>query len=287
MLEQQTGVYDNPYKFNAKELDRETGLYYYGARYYNPRASIWYGVDPLAEKYPSWSPYAYCGNNPINYIDPDGNFRLPANATREQRRLYTEAIKTIKAVFRDSEFRGAFKEKFGVDDKMIQTMLRDGDGPTVIMNESLLDLGNFDPDDPNVIKIDSGVVNTVSKNKGNKKYIDNLAEIIIHEGGHWADYAIDHVSMEADPLFKTSFKSKSGIGDAGDNWEAVYFGTDTQFSDSDRDIISEKFDGIRRNNAAKDFRQQREIRDLKSQKMPSILDNYKKPKDNLRTRPCY
>lgn len=99
MYEQQSGVYDNPYKFSARELDQETGLYYYGARYYNPRISIWYGVDLLAEKYPSWSPYAYCGNNPINYIDPDGNFRLPANATREQRRLYKEAIKTIKAVF--------------------------------------------------------------------------------------------------------------------------------------------------------------------------------------------
>ncbi|UKB85057.1 hypothetical protein LF887_05370 [Chryseobacterium sp. MEBOG06] len=98
---------------------------------------------------------------------------------------------------------------------------------------------------------------------------------------------MDHASKESEPFFKTSFKSKSGIGDAGDNWEAVYFGTDTQFSDSDRDIISEKFDGIRRNNAAKDFRQQREIRDSKSQKMPSILDIYKKPKDNLRTKGCY
>ncbi len=113
-------------------------------------------MDPLAEKYPSWSPYAYCGNNPINYIDPDGNFRLPANATKEERALYTAAIKTIKAVFRDSEFREAFKNRFGVNDKMIQTMLRDGDGPTVIMNESLLDLASFDPGgDPNVIKIDS------------------------------------------------------------------------------------------------------------------------------------
>ena len=72
MLEPQTGVYDNPYKFNAKELDSETGLYYYGARYYNPRVSVWYGVDPLAEKYPSWSPYNYALDNPIKYIDPDG-----------------------------------------------------------------------------------------------------------------------------------------------------------------------------------------------------------------------
>ena len=38
---------DMPYKFNGKELDEETGLYYYGARYMNPMASIWYGVDPL------------------------------------------------------------------------------------------------------------------------------------------------------------------------------------------------------------------------------------------------
>ena len=67
----------NPYKFNAKELDSETGLYYYGARYYNPRLSIWYGVDPLAEKYPSWSPYNYTLNNPVNYIDPDGRDIVP------------------------------------------------------------------------------------------------------------------------------------------------------------------------------------------------------------------
>ncbi len=76
MLEQQTGLYDNPYKFNAKELDSETGLYYYGARYYNPRLSIWYGVDPLAEKYPSWSPYNYTLDNPIIYTDPDGRSPL-------------------------------------------------------------------------------------------------------------------------------------------------------------------------------------------------------------------
>nr|WP_157450633.1 hypothetical protein [Chryseobacterium sp. CCH4-E10] len=126
-------------------------------------------------------------------------------------------------MFRDSGFRKAFKEKFGVDDKMIQKKLRDGDGPTVIMNKSLLDLAHFKSDeDPNVIKIDSGVINTVSKNKGNKKYIDNLAEIIIHEGGHWADYQMDHVSKEKDPLFKKSLKSKGVVPDAEDNWEIIY-----------------------------------------------------------------
>ena len=61
-----------PYKFNGKELDTETGLYYYGARYYNPATALWLGVDPLASKYPGVSPYVYCHSNPINRIDPDG-----------------------------------------------------------------------------------------------------------------------------------------------------------------------------------------------------------------------
>lgn len=167
-------------------------------------------------------------------------------------------------------------------------MLKDGDGPTVIMNEYMGHLGLFDQNkDPNAIYIDPGVINTVSKHKGDRKYIDNLAEIIIHEGGHWGDYQMDGVNQEHDGIFKTSAQSKSGLPDAGDNWEITYFGTDTQFSASDGDIITEKFDGFRRNNFRKNFRQQIEIRDLKSQKMPSILDNYKKPKDNLRVRPCY
>jgi uncharacterized protein RhaS with RHS repeats len=47
-------------------------LYYYGARYYDPRTSIWASVDGHGEKYPSWSPYSYTFNNPLKYIDPTG-----------------------------------------------------------------------------------------------------------------------------------------------------------------------------------------------------------------------
>src|SRR5690554_6532323 len=67
-----TGTYDNKWKFNGKELDDATGMYYYGARYYDPRISIFVSVDPLAEKYPDWTPYHYVHNNPVNMIDPTG-----------------------------------------------------------------------------------------------------------------------------------------------------------------------------------------------------------------------
>jgi RHS repeat-associated protein len=71
-IEEHKNSHNSPYKYNGKELDEESGLYYYGARYYDPKLSIWASVDPLAEKYPSHSPYCYVMNNPINAIDPDG-----------------------------------------------------------------------------------------------------------------------------------------------------------------------------------------------------------------------
>jgi RHS repeat-associated protein len=64
--------YRTPFKFNGKELDEETGLYYYGARFYDPKISIWLSVDPLAEAFPNWNPYNYTMQNPINLVDPTG-----------------------------------------------------------------------------------------------------------------------------------------------------------------------------------------------------------------------
>ncbi|GLB49851.1 RHS repeat-associated core domain-containing protein [Neptunitalea lumnitzerae] len=49
-----------------------TNNYYYGARYYNPKTSIWLSVDPLADDYPGWSPYNYCMQNPVMLTDPTG-----------------------------------------------------------------------------------------------------------------------------------------------------------------------------------------------------------------------
>jgi len=61
------------YTFSAKERDSETGLSYFGSRYYSSDLGIWLSVDPMSDKYPSLSPYTYCANNPVRLVDPDGD----------------------------------------------------------------------------------------------------------------------------------------------------------------------------------------------------------------------
>ena len=105
-----TGLEFLPYKFTAKELDEETGLYYYGARYLDSKYSRWISTDPALGEYIPKAPineeakrynqnlpglggvfnhingslYHYAGNNPVRYIDPDGNETYDSDITEEQ-----------------------------------------------------------------------------------------------------------------------------------------------------------------------------------------------------------
>ncbi|OOB81721.1 hypothetical protein BZL53_13295 [Flavobacterium columnare] len=72
LFEEHSSSISMPYLFNGKELDRETNLTYYGARYLDMKTSLWLNIDPLAEKHPNQSPYLFCNANPIIYMDPDG-----------------------------------------------------------------------------------------------------------------------------------------------------------------------------------------------------------------------
>ncbi|HFG0578615.1 TPA: RHS repeat-associated core domain-containing protein, partial [Flavobacterium psychrophilum] len=74
LFEEHSSSFKSPYLFNGKELDRETNLTNFGARYLDMKTSLWLNVDPLAEKAPGWSPYRYGFNNPTRYTDPDGQW---------------------------------------------------------------------------------------------------------------------------------------------------------------------------------------------------------------------
>ncbi len=105
LVDKHSSSEDMPYKFNGKEFDQETGLYYYGARYMNPVTSMWYGVDPLVEKYLSIGSYIYCAGNPIRLIDTDGNkivdsrFRNAVSYDKQSNVIFTKyATKNIKRI---------------------------------------------------------------------------------------------------------------------------------------------------------------------------------------------
>ncbi|MFP4466058.1 MAG: RHS repeat domain-containing protein [Candidatus Goldiibacteriota bacterium] len=80
------------YQFTGKELDPETNLYYFGARYYDPQTSVWVSVDPALEVYldtdvgqggvfntKNLSLYSYASINPLFYVDPDGKSNVKNN----------------------------------------------------------------------------------------------------------------------------------------------------------------------------------------------------------------
>ena len=80
----------NRYKYNGKEMERTHGIdcLDYGARWYEPVIGRFTTMDPLSEKYYHISPYAYCGNNPVNAIDEDGNVITYLNQHTGQQYIY-------------------------------------------------------------------------------------------------------------------------------------------------------------------------------------------------------
>jgi RHS repeat-associated protein len=121
-----TYAFTSPYRFNAKELDPETGLAYYGARYYQNKIGVWLSVDPLADQVSGWTPYRafYC--NPIRYIDPTG----------------------------------MLEDDYGLDKQGNITLLRKTDDPT----DKLIALDNDGNETDKSIEVDKGILSSKKTN---------------------------------------------------------------------------------------------------------------------------
>ena len=158
------GNYDSPYRFNAKEVDPETGYYYYGARYYNSNLSMWISVDPLADKYPSLTPYAFVANNPVMLYDPDGRdiFTIDSdgNVSREVNKkqdlvitLDTDGNETGREEFEYGSIKSVFTDKVrypsnnenGDDGSRTMTMFKvKGDGNAEKLHQFFADQKKYE-----------------------------------------------------------------------------------------------------------------------------------------------
>ena len=85
------------YKYIGKERDEETGLYYFGARYYAGWIGRWISVDPLKEKYLNLTPYNYCANGPLKNIDLDGKDIYITDPNTNKSYLYVPGETAINA----------------------------------------------------------------------------------------------------------------------------------------------------------------------------------------------
>lgn len=199
IVSQRNSSFDSRYKFTAKEHDTETDYTYFGARYYDSDASIFISVDPMSYKYPSLSPYAYCANNPVMLIDPNGmeiddppkgnaasNGGAPKgdiNAVKIPERKpggpnsVKEKSRTDKLLENVDKFLqgdGTFTKKDGVsyyskDGKAEENSSLNEDSKVEIMSEPVDDLYNED----------GGIINTVGdkeKPESNKPVLSNESE---------------------------------------------------------------------------------------------------------------
>ena len=111
------------FKFTGKDLDVDTGLYYFNARWYDPDTGRFVSLDPIRDG-TNW--YAYCANNPLKFVDLTGLFTEKAeNALRDALLKYRDDEEEDDSFWKDVE--DSFEDKFGeVEDDYIFTDNEEG-----------------------------------------------------------------------------------------------------------------------------------------------------------------
>jgi RHS repeat-associated protein len=150
---EQFGSLQTRFGFNGKEKDthlhNSLTHYDYGFRIYNPAIGRFLTVDPLEQKYPSIAPYTYVANNPINLLDPDGRYILPAKMAEQYSKLAGFLQNGIKGLLANENIRSGLKLIGGFSDDQISELSRYGEGIQI----QLMQLDNDAKDHPQDLEI--------------------------------------------------------------------------------------------------------------------------------------
>ena len=165
------------------------------ARLYDPLAGVFISVDPLADKYPGWGAYVYCMNNPVEYIDPTGEFVFDPDEFPGLEYL----IDDLEEMWNESsdEFKDAFYEFSGMDEEQVKEMFTDGMGPELTISDIPAKIISGVERDVNgtysltkeLISINDDVFNNAIKypdvNNRDIGSIDVFQSTVLHEAVHY------------------------------------------------------------------------------------------------------
>ncbi|MDO4468043.1 MAG: RHS repeat-associated core domain-containing protein, partial [Bacillota bacterium] len=200
-VEERNSQFSTNFLFNAKELDNETGLYYYGARYLDPMGAMWLSVDPLFEKYAGMSPYNYCAGNPVNATDPTGMFKVKQysdeelnnfNLERSELERFESIVKNADKLL-NQQVLDVINKTTGVSVDQIKKDFKYGDGPTIAITSTWLAEGNNETITicADAIKwlasTNASDIDDKAKCKMLSRNVMAVAMFIFHEYGHIGD----------------------------------------------------------------------------------------------------
>ena len=190
---------DNRFRMNGKELEKETGLIDLGVRMYNPTIGRLLSIDRVAPLYSSYSTYGYCMNNPVKFVDIEGNFVIDAETARKYPALAYFVNSVLPNLANNPEILEALAHTVGngsmSNDKkqitinLIKGYLASGSGPKIKVthpptnqtfngpevNES--DGGHYDGN------INSDERNNLYINRISVERLENSASIFLKSGG--------------------------------------------------------------------------------------------------------
>ena len=192
LMGESSGGDAQPYKYNGKELDRTNGLdwYDYGARHMDAALGRFTTMDPLCEKYYNISPYAYCKDNPIINIDPDGRFVLSKEQAKKYPRLNLYLQKGIQGILDNPKIMHALRVAGRFTNEQIKEMVTYGQGPTINVTPLESQYGFFISGiNSTTLNIDEYTVNELENAEGFDA-VESLFFIgvtILHEFSHYGD----------------------------------------------------------------------------------------------------